>query len=153
MYTREQASIIKQQFWTRFGKYMAPILSADGEKINWINYKTGIRHLSFRMNATHEFAYIGIEINDKEPVKRAALYDQFMILAPVLEQTLGEKWQWQAQDEHEHHQSLSSVSISLQGCNIFKESDWPQIISFLKPRILKLDEFWYEHKMIFEMLG
>ncbi len=153
MYTREQSSYIKQQFWTRFGKYMAPIPSALGEKINWINYKTGIRHLNFRMDATDEFAYIGIEINHKDPIRAVALYKQFGILAPSLEETLAEKWQWQAECSQEHNQLLCSISISHPGCNILKESDWPAIISFLKPRILKLDQFWIEHKMIFEMVG
>ncbi len=153
MYTREQASIIKQQFWTRFGKYMAPILSADGEKINWMNYKTGIRHINFRMNATQGSAYIGIEINHKDDVQAAALYKQFRKCEQMLEDTLQEKWQWQAVYENEHHQILSTISLTHPGCNVLKEADWPAIISFLKPRILKLDEFWCEHKMIFEMIG
>ncbi len=153
MYTREQASYIKQQFWTRFGQYMAPILSAEGEKINWINYKTGIRHLNFRMNATQQFAYIGIEISHKDHVQAAALYEQFKVLQPNLEETLEEKWHWQAEYENEQYQLISTIGMQHQPCNIFKEGDWPEIISFLKPRILKLDQFWCDHKMIFEMMG
>ncbi len=153
MYSREEVSYIRQQFWTRFGKYMAPILSAEGQKINWINYKTGIRHLNFRMDATNEFAYIGVEISHKNPLRSAALYEQFKLLQPALEDVLGEKWRWDASCENDQQQVLSSVSIDHRPCNIFKETDWPEIISFLKPRILKLDEFWCAHKMIFEMMG
>lgn len=152
MYTREEASYIKQQFWTRFGKYMSPVLSAEGEKINWINYKTGVKHLSFKMNATHEFAYIGIEISHKDPVQALALYNQFKLVQAALEETLGEKWQWQAAYENEHYQLLSTISRHHKPCNIFKETDWPEIISFLKPRIIQLDRFWSDYRMVFEMV-
>ncbi len=152
MYTREEASYIKQQFWTRFGKYMSPVLSAEGEKINWINYKTGIKHLSFKMNATHEFAYIGIEISHKDPLLALAIYDQFKVLRGELEEVLGEKWEWQDEYENEHYQRLSTISRQQTPSNIFKETDWPEIISFLKPRIIQLDRFWSDYKMIFEMI-
>lgn len=153
MYTREQSSQIKQAFWTSFGKYMSPVLSAEGEKIKWINYKTGIRYLSFKMNATGKEATIGIEIIHKDPDYAQKLYDQFLLLQEILEKELGENWQWEQNIENESKQPISRISITLQHCNVFKDSDWPAVISFLKPRIIALDKFWADHKMIFEMIG
>ncbi len=153
MYTREQASQIKQVFWTRFGKYMSPVLSAEGEKINWINYKTGIRSVSFKMNATKDEVSIAIEIVHKDREPALKLYDQFVFLQSFLEEALEEKWEWESAAENEHHQQLSRISAVYKPCNIFKETDWPIIISFLKPRIIALDKFWCEHKMIFELIG
>ncbi|MFZ4771323.1 MAG: DUF4268 domain-containing protein, partial [Ferruginibacter sp.] len=106
MYTREQASQIKQVFWTRFGKYMLPVLSADGEKINWINYKTGIRTVSFKMNATKDEVSIAIEIVHKDREYALKLYDQFVFLQSFLEEALEEKWEWEPLAENEHHQQL-----------------------------------------------
>lgn len=153
MYTKAEVSHIREQFWTRFGKYMAPVLSAEGEKINWVNYKTGIRQLNFRMDATQEFASIGIEISHKDPQQALALHELFRQLQTILEETLDERWHWQQEHENLHHQVISSISLRYEPCNILKESDWPAIISFLKPRIIKLDQFWIEHKMLFEMMG
>jgi hypothetical protein len=48
---------------------------------------------------------------------------------------------------------LSRIYCTLQPANIFKETDWPAIISFLKPRMIALDAFWANHKFIFEMMG
>ncbi len=62
MYTKQQASGLRQAFWTAFGQYMSPILSADGEKISWINYKTGMKDVFFKMNAANKFADIAIEL-------------------------------------------------------------------------------------------
>jgi hypothetical protein len=62
MYSKDQASQLKQQFWTTFGQYITPHPSAEGIKINWVNYKTGIKHLYFRMQAENRSASIAIEI-------------------------------------------------------------------------------------------
>jgi hypothetical protein len=153
MYTREQAAAIRQNFWTRFGKYMSPVLSAEGEKLNWMNYRTGIPNLYFRMNAGKDEAYIGIEIMHKNPEQAEKYYQQFLLLKPMLEEVLGEEWLWEDLHSNEAFQPLSRIYKTLQPANIFKESDWPAIISFLKPRMIALDDFWINHKMIFEMIG
>jgi hypothetical protein len=153
MYTREQAAAIRQNFWTRFGKYMAPVLSADGEKINWINYKTGIPNLFFRMNAGKDEAYIGIEIMHKNLVQAEQLYRQWEVIRPMLEEATGEAWRWEPLHTNETGGKLGRIYTILAPANVFKESDWPSIISFLKPRIIALDDFWVNHKMIFEMMS
>ena len=152
MYTREQTSLIKQQFWTAFGSYMSPVLSSEGEKLSWINYKTGIRHLSFKMNVSNFDAYIGIEMVHQYSDQTMKTYNQFLALKTVFEQELQEKWTWEERVEIEGGKQISRIFTSLTPCNIFNKADWPTIISFLKPRLISLDSFWAEHKMIFEML-
>jgi len=153
MYTKEEAAAIRQEFWTRFGRYLAPILSASGEKVNWVNYKSGIQQLYFRMNADKNQAYIGIEINHKNPGQAVQIYEQWTLLKKELEESLGEEWHWESLHSNETGQPLSRIYTILQPVNIFKESDWPAIISFLKSRLIKLDAFWVNHKFIFEMMG
>lgn len=153
MYSREQSAVIRQNFWTRFGKYMSPIPSASGEKVNWVNYKTGIPQLYFRMNASKEEAYIGIEIQQRNPVQSATVLHQFALLRPILEAELEETWIWEQSFLNETGQTISRIYTTLNGVNIFNETDWPAIISFLKPRMLALDKFWAEHKMIFEIIA
>ena len=153
MYTREQASLMRQKFWTQFGKYMAPVASASGEKINWINYKTGIPHLFFRMNAGKESAYIGIEMPQNISEHAPKFYQQFLLLKPMLQDQMKETWIWEEAFENETYQPISRIYTQLKPANIFNVADWPAIISFLKPRIIALDYFWYHHKMIFEMIG
>jgi len=153
MYTREEASKIKQEFWTRFGRYMLPILSAEGQKVNWVNYKTGIPNLYFRMNASKDDATLSVEIMHRDTAFAEKIYRQFELLRPMLEAHTSEEWEWRALDENEQGQLLSRISVKAMPLNIFKESDWPGIISFLKPRIIALDNFWNEYKMVFEMIS
>jgi len=62
MYSKDEVSQLKQEFWTAFGQYMSPILSAEGIRANWVNYKTGLKHVYFRMNANKRSASIAIEL-------------------------------------------------------------------------------------------
>jgi hypothetical protein len=141
MYSKEQAATVKARFWTNFGLYMKPVPSASGLAVNWINYKTGIRNIHFKMDADNTRAYIAIEIVHPQPEERARYYEQLLSLKNLLETTTNFTWQWN-QMLQGNHQTISSISQELLHVNIFNEANWPAIISFLKPRIIALDNFW-----------
>ena len=69
MYSKDEVSKLKTQFWTSFGQYMKPVPGASGLPANWINYKTGIRHIHFKMDADNTRAVITIEISSPKGKK------------------------------------------------------------------------------------
>lgn len=152
MYTKQEAAALKQSFWTAFGQYMSLHLSAEGGKVNWINYKTGEKNIYFRMNADSKTASIGIEIAHPSPGIQHLYFEQFEQLKAVLHETLGEEWIWQKDDHDETGRQICRIYTLTHDVNIFKKDDWPAIISFLKPRIIALDEFWVSAKYVFETL-
>lgn len=141
MYTREEASKIRAQFWTSFGQYMKPIPGASGLPVNWINYKTGIRHIRFKMDAADKSATIAIEIDHPHDEQRLLYYNQFLSLKKILENSTGFTWEWN-ETLHTEHKTVSSISQHLEAVKVLNQKDWPVIISFLKPRIVALDAFW-----------
>ena len=148
MYTREEISKKKQAFWTAFGKYMQPVLSADGLPVNWVNYKTGINGISFKMDADRYHAVIMISLSANGSLLHTH-YEQFLQLKGMLEESLGEDdWIWQS--EELHGKKFFTISKKLQEVNVLNEADWPAIISFLKPRMIALDEFWSMARPAFE---
>lgn len=152
MYKREEISKIKQGFWTAFGRYMRPVMSAEGLPVNWINYKTGINGIHFKMDAARDHAVIMISLTNNSLMLQAH-FDQFLQLKAILQQTLGEDdWIWQQPDAAAHGKQTITISKMLEEVNVLRESDWPGIISFLKPRIIALDEFWSMAKPAFEAL-
>jgi len=150
MYSRQEASRIRKNFWTRFGQYIRPVTGANDDTVNWLNYKTGIRHLYFRMDAGTEAASIAIEMRHPDPVQQEQYFEQLLQLKNILEQKTGEQWDWQLQVNDEDGNTISRVRKEIEGVNIFREEDWPAIISFLKPRIIALDAFWQLVKDGFE---
>lgn len=150
MFSKEEASKLKQEFWRGFGQYLSLHPSAEGEKINWINYKTGIRYISFRMDADRNSACIWIELNHPDVMMQQLMYEQLQQLRPFLERATDEIWQWLDAQTDEWGKTISMVRICKPGVSIFKREDWSEITSFLKPRMLALDAFWSEAQYAFE---
>jgi len=63
MWTKQEIAKQKQAFWTAFGRYMKPVLSADGEVVSWLNYKTGNKYIHFKMDADSRQAFIAILVH------------------------------------------------------------------------------------------
>ena len=150
MYPKQQATVLKKQFWTRFGQYLRPINGAAGEQVNWLNYKTGKRHLYFRMDVNQSESRIAVEFRHPDDYERSRNFQLWRSLENLFRDTVGKHWTWEADTADEDGNRICRISESLHDVSIFRESDWPAIISFLKPRILALDEFWEMVKDGFE---
>jgi hypothetical protein len=150
MYSRQEASQLRKKFWTQFGQYMRPLPGVGGEPVNWLNYKTGIKHLYFRMDADNKQATIGIELRNADPVQQQYYFEKFRALETLFQQAIGESWEWELHSIDEDGKPVSRISTGLKGVNVFDTADWPAIISFLKPRILALDHFWSLVKETFD---
>lgn len=153
MYSKEEASKLRQQFWITFGKYMKPVPSAEGLPINWVNYKTGVKNVFFRMNAEQKQASISIDITHGDLATRKLFFEQFVAFKKIFSDVVNEDWNWELNAVNEYGVPLSQISTTIHDLSIFNQQDWPALISFLKPRIIALDQFWTDVKPVFEDLG
>ena len=150
MYSKQKASQLRKNFWTSFGQYMRPLRNADDETVNWLNYKTGVNHLYFRMDADSMHAGIGVEFCHADPSQQQYHFEKFRQLESLFHETMGEKWEWRLHTTDDDGKLVSRISRELDGVNIFNTQDWQTIISFLKQRIIALDIFWRLVKERFE---
>ena len=65
---------------------------------------------------------------------------------------LGEEWTWLLHTHDENGKMISKIYTEEKNVSIFDKNSWPALISFLKPRIIALDEFWNNVKYAFEAL-
>jgi hypothetical protein len=152
MYTREEASQLRQAFWTTFGQYISPLPSADGAKVNWLNYKTGLKNVYFRMDADKKHGYIAIEMSHPDLGIQEIFFEQFKELKNIFESYLQEEWVWTLHNTDVNGRIVSRISKEIYPVNIFNRDDWPTLIAFFKPRIIALDDFWSVAKDAFESL-
>lgn len=152
MFGRDEASRIKEEFWTTFGRYMSPIPSAEGFRINWVNYHTKLKDVYFRMDAGRKAAAISISIEHRDAAIQELYFEQFLELKSLLHATLEEEWHWQLHAPAEDGKVISRIYTELPGASIFNKEQWPELISFFKPRIIALDAFWENAKYSFEAL-
>jgi hypothetical protein len=153
VYTKEEASQIKQKFWTAFGRYMQPVPSASGEKVNWINYKTGIKGIFFKLNADNCCATATIEISLLDTTLQHLYFDLFVSLKNKFTSLSELDWRMEKCTVLEYGKELSMIFVEMKNTNIYRETDWPTLISFLKHHIMALDFFWNENKVAFELLN
>jgi hypothetical protein len=152
VYSKAEAAQLRQAFWTTFGQYMTPVPSHDGWPVSWINYKTGLKHVYFRMQADNRRASIGIELTQPDVGVRELFFEQFEELKNLLHETLGEPWRWELHATDANGLPLSRIHTEMQPINLFNRDDWPALISFFKPRLVALDEFWSGAQYAFEGL-
>jgi deoxyribodipyrimidine photolyase-like uncharacterized protein len=143
MYKKQEISKQKQAFWTAFGRYMKPVLSADGEEVSWLNYKTGNKQVSFKMDVDSRQAQIALLVQHPDTDMLRVYFDRLVQLKGIFADTVEEDdWTWVPDSMDEQGRSVGLIQKRLTGVNIFNNGDWPAIISFLKPRIIALDSFW-----------
>lgn len=150
MYSKAEAAAIKKEFWTSFGLYMKPVTNAEGELINWINYKTGVKHIYFRLDAGTKKAAVSIELTHPTATGRLIAFNKLRSVITVFSSMLSQHWNWQQNYFDEDGSTISKIFIELEGVNIFNKESWPAIISFFKEQMIKLDEFWSLVKVQFE---
>ena len=151
MFSKEEAYQKKKDFWVSYGGYMKLQKNAEGESINWINYKTGVKGLYFRTNVDRKFAEVLIQVDHPDPDMKQMIWEQLEEYEMVLHSYVGVDWIWNAQDFDEDGKEISTIRVKLENVSIFRDADWPNIISFLKERMKNLDEFWIDHKDSFEI--
>jgi hypothetical protein len=152
MFSKQEASQLRKEFWTVFGQYMKPIPSAEGERINWLNYKTGEKDVYFKMDAESRSATIAIEVAHGDKEIQQLYFEQFQQLKKLLQQSLDEEWTWELHKEDDYGKITSKIYKEISGLSVFNKANWPELISFFKPRIIALDHFWSNAKYGFEAL-
>ena len=104
------------------------------------------------MHADNIGAAIAIELAHTDTDIQQLYFEQFQQLKKIFEATMNEQWQWQLHTTDEYGKTISRIFYELPGVSVFKREDWPRLISFFKPRIVALDEFWSNVKYSFEAL-
>ncbi|MCZ4221886.1 DUF4268 domain-containing protein [Pedobacter rhodius] len=153
MYSKEEAARLRQQFWISFGQYMKPVPAAGGYPVNWINYKTGVKHIFFKMDVDNKKAIISIQLTHPDAGVRELVFNQFEEFKSLFANALNEDWDWIQDTTDEYGKTVSRISTMLENINIYNRQHWPELISFFKPRLIALDEFWDNVKPVFEDLN
>ena len=152
MYSKEEAARLRQQFWISFGQYMKPVPSASGSTVHWVNYKTGVKNIFFKMDVTNKQAIIAIQLTHSDPDIRHLIFEQFEEFKFMFTNAMSEEWDWAKDFTDDYGKTVSQIYTSLTAVSVFNQQHWPDLISFFKPRIIALDEFWDHVKPVFEDL-
>jgi hypothetical protein len=149
MFRKDEASRVRHEFWTTFGRYMSPIPSAEDLKINWVNYHTRVKDLYFRMDVGKRSASVSISMEQRDLSIQEQYFKKFQAFKSLLHAALNEEWTWELHTRVDD-KVISRIYKELSDVSVFNKEQWPDLISFFKPRIIALDAFWADAKYSFE---
>lgn len=153
MYGKEEAIELRKLFWTSFGKYIGHNRFANGKKGKWLNYKTGVKDIYFRLDVDKRTAKVCIDIQHKDNGIRELFFEQFKELKTVFETTTNtKKWIWLNEYTNSFNKNISRIYVEIDKVNMYDKSTWNVIFPFLSKHIIAVDIFWEEFKDIFKHL-
>ena len=75
MFSKNEAKLLRQEFWTSFGKSFPT---------EWVLYNTKVKGLSFKFHFDTKTAYVAFCI-DMEPIRQQAYWNQMLSHKSILE--------------------------------------------------------------------
>jgi hypothetical protein len=150
MYTREEAKLIRKEFWDSFASLSVRKRLAKKLPGKWMLDHTGIRALNLRFHVNREVAQVGIDLETRNMDKRFELYDKLEAVKKVLEEAVGEPMMWELEYIRENGKSVSRIYTEIDGIDIYDRNTWNRAHDFMMDRMLKLELFYREYQDYFK---
>lgn len=150
MFSKEERKAFHTEFWTAFGIYMRKHKPTAARQ--WLNYRTNIPDMYFRMEATHQFARVSIDLQMRDDDIREVFWEQWQELKRVFSDTCGDHWKWDELVEAPDGRLISRIGVEIPDVNIYNKSDWGKAFQFFEKHMVPLDEFWADFNEIFKTL-
>jgi len=128
-------------------------VSARGKKYKWLNYRTGVKDIYFRLDADSKEARVSIELQHSDAGIRELFYEQFWELQSMLHNLSPSEWNWEPLYYELDGREISRIYVSKPGVNIYEQGDWGEIFRFFESYIVPLDEIWSLCEDVFKDLA
>lgn len=151
MYSKAEKKKCIVDFWNSFGLYMKKY-NADFGRVRWVNYRSNVKDIFFRLNIDNKSATFSIEIQHKDEGLRELFFEQFEELKVVLYDNIREDLIWEPTAYNQNNQRISTIYSELNKVSIYNRDDWQSIFQFFEKRMIGLHTFWVEFEEIFKDL-
>ncbi len=152
MLKKEELRHLRIDFWSEFENFNKKKRTANNRKINWANYRSGIKDIYFRLDFSTSEAYLSIDLQMRDPGVRELVWDQFMETENLLKQFVGEPILFEKDVLTKEHLEIHRILWKLDDVSIINKSDYPKVIQYLSEKIQGLDAFWFEFSDLFVAL-
>jgi len=151
MWSKEEARNRNIRFYTNFGVYMKKHSAEYSEKIRWVNYRTGLNSVRFKLETFKNSSKVCIDVVNKDRGVREVFFEQFEEFKTLLSNSM-DKLDWVKEYRVDTGIYITRIYAELKGPSINEESDWGEIYKFFEKNILALHEFWKISQDVFKDL-
>ena len=148
MLSKEEHKLYKITFWDEFKKHMQKHRSASGKKINWLQYRTGLKNIFLRLETDKKGIRICFDIQIKEPSVREIVWEQMGELKKVLRDEMEDEGIW---EEHFYNETINDfcrIYWEESSLNYLDLNHRKSIFNFFENKLIRFDRFYDNYKDI-----
>lgn len=153
MFSKAEAKALNERFYTAFGIFMRKHQPGSDYGLSWLNYKTGVKEVFFRVEADKKSGRVCIDLQHPDEGMRTLFFEQFLEFRKMLESYMETELVWDEQYMLPNGREISRIYIQKEGISLYNEDDWRDFFEFFETYLLRLDAFWADFKPAFEELA
>lgn len=136
MFSREEAAVIRKDFWTSYGKSFPR---------KWLLYNTKINGFSFKFYADTKQAFVTLDIEPKNQAKRERLFQQVAALKNITKENYIPEIIFEENYTLETGKVISRVYVKLdEEFNIYTKNTWGAAFQFFNKNMEQFELWFYE---------
>lgn len=137
MFNKEEATQLKKEFWTAFGKSFPR---------KWLLYDTKIKDFSLKFYADNKKAEVSIDIEIKDELFRNAYFEKLWSLENILQDQLKSEL---FKDEFytlNNGKIISRFWVEKRGVSVYNKNSWQEIFEFFVENMSTFETLFYEYE-------
>lgn len=137
MYSKEEALLIKKEFWTAFS-------AAYPRK--WVLYDTKIKDVTFKFYIDNKKAQVLLDIEPKDEEKRKIYFEKIESLKTILLEDYLPETILERNFYLESGKIISRIWVEKLGVSLNNKNNWEAIFDFFNETMIQFEYFYFEHE-------
>ncbi len=137
MYSKEEALLIKKEFWTAF---------AAAYPRKWVLYDTKIKDVTFKFYIDNKKAQVLLDIEPKDEEKRKIYFEKIESLKTILLEDYLPETILERNYYLESGKIISRIWVEKLGVSLNNKNNWEAIFDFFNETMIQFEHFYFEHE-------
>ncbi|WP_426430131.1 DUF4268 domain-containing protein [Winogradskyella sp. HB-48] len=139
MFSKEESRLLRQEFWTSFGKSFPR---------KWILYNTKIKGLSFKFHFDTKTASISLDLED-DLENRINCWEKLVALKNILQTDYLPNTIYEEEYVLDNGKEISRIYLRLeQKVSIHNKNTWRDVMEFFNTNMILFEAFFEDYKDI-----
>ncbi len=137
MFSKEESRLLRQEFWTSFGKSFPR---------KWILYNTKIKGLSFKFYFDTKKAYVTLDLED-DLENRINCWEKLLALKGILLSEFLPEAIYEESFYLDNGKEISRIYVPLETkVSIHNKNSWQQVMEFFNTHMIQYEAFFQEYR-------
>jgi hypothetical protein len=137
MFSKEEALLIKKEFWTAF---------ALAYPRKWLLYDTKIKDVTFKFYIDNKKAQVLLDIEPKDEEKRKIYFEKIESLKTILLEDYLPEAILERNFYLESGKIISRIWVEKLGVSLNNKNNWETIFAFFNETMTQFEYFYFEHE-------